>query len=188
MYSAWCGICRILICIRPCYFIFYTDIQSLKWQIYFLLDPRALVEVLRTTAISKFSRNILWYYWMPVWSKIEQNFPKFILDFKHKKVNILGVMFCLLLIMIWNIVISRSSHTHLLSLSLSPWRLANSSLQRFTIPCKSDASMIILSRLGRDALLRMLTFLGLLYFLSVIRFFYFKNIFQSYSHIRLNLF
>ena len=117
MYSAWCGICRILICIRPCYFIFYTDIQSLKWQIYFLLDPRALVEVLRTTAISKFSRNILWYYWMPVWSKIEQNFPKFILDFKHKKVNILGVMFCLLLIMIWNIVISRSSHTHLLSLS-----------------------------------------------------------------------
>ena len=87
MYS-WCGICRILICIRPCYFIFYTDIQSLKWQIYFLLDPRALVEVLRTTAISKFSRNILWYYWMPVWSKIEQNFLKFILDLKHKKVNI----------------------------------------------------------------------------------------------------
>ena len=186
MYSVWCGICRILICIRPCYFIFYTDIQSLKWQIYFLLDPRALVEVLRTTAISKFSRNILWYYWMPVWSKIEQNFPKFILDFKHKKVNILGVMFCLLLIMIWNIDISRSSHTHLLSLSL--WRLANTSLQLFTIPCKSDASMIILSRLGRDVLLRMLIFLGLLYFLSVIRFFYFKNIFQSYSHIRLNLF
>ena len=88
VYSVWCGICRILICIRPCYFIFYTDIQSLKWQIYFLLDPRALVEVLRTTAISKFSRNILWYYWMPVWSKIEQNFLKFILDLKHKKVNI----------------------------------------------------------------------------------------------------
>ena len=187
MYSAWCGICRILICIRPCYFIFYTDIQSLKWQIYFLLDPRALVEVLRTTAISKFSRNILWYYWMPVWSKIEQNFLKFILDLKHKKVNIEHS---------WCDVLSIANYdlkychfkvvTHPPPLSL--WRLANTSLQRFTIPCKSDASMIILSRLGRDALLRMLTFLGLLYFLSVIRFFYFKNIFQSYSHIRLNLF